>query len=135
MTAPTDAQTLFEIGSITKTVTALALAVLVEAGTVRLDTPLRAVLPEGTDVPRHGATEITLEHLARHTSGLPRSPTPFTQDLWVALVQGGNPYGDLDEDAVLDGADRAAAAAGPRDRTRRPTPTSAPDCSASPCAG
>ena len=29
-------------------------------------------------VPRHGTTEITLEHLARHTSGLPRSPTPFT---------------------------------------------------------
>ena len=100
--APADAQTLFEIGSITKTVTALALAVLVESGTVRLATPLRAVLPEGTGVPRHGATEITLEHLARHTSGLPRSPTPVTSDLWVALVQGGNPYGDLGEEAVLE---------------------------------
>ncbi len=99
---PADAQTLFEIGSITKTVTALSLAVLVELGTVRLDTPLRTVLPEGTDVPRHGSTEITLEHLARHTSGLPRSPTPFIQDMWIALVQGGNPYEDLDEDAVLE---------------------------------
>ena len=100
--APADAQTLFEIGSITKTVTALTLAVQVESGMVRLDTPLRAVLPEGTEVPRHGTTEITLEHLARHTSGLPRSPTPFTHDLWVAFAQGGNPYADLGEDAVLD---------------------------------
>lgn len=100
--APADPQTLFEIGSVTKTVTALALAVLVESGTVRFDTPLRTLLPEGTDVPRHGGTEITLEHLARHTSGLPRSPTPFASDLWVALVKGGNPYADLDEDAVIE---------------------------------
>ena len=62
--APVEADSLFEIGSITKTITALALAVLVEAGTVRLDTPLRALLPEGTVVPQREGTEITLEHLA-----------------------------------------------------------------------
>lgn len=100
--APVESQTLFEIGSVTKTVTALALAVLVESDTVRLDTPLRALLPEELEVPRHGTVEITLEHLARHLSGLPRAPTPLVYDIWVALVRGGNPYADLDEEAVLD---------------------------------
>ncbi len=99
--APVQPQTLFEIGSVTKTVTALALSVLVESGTVRLATPLRTLLPEGTEVPRHGTTEITLEHLARHTSGLPRSPTPFSHDLWVAVVEAGNPYAELDEATTL----------------------------------
>ena len=101
--APAEPQTLFEIGSVTKTVTALALAVLVECRTVRLDTPLRTLLPDGTEVPRYGAAEITLEHLARHTSGLPRSPTPITHDLWVALVEAGNPYAELDEPTTLAG--------------------------------
>jgi serine-type D-Ala-D-Ala carboxypeptidase/endopeptidase len=99
--APVEAQSLFEIGSVTKTVTALALAVLVESGTVRLDTPLRTLLPDGTELPPDGGTEITLEHLARHMSGLPRSPTRFTHDLWVAVVESGNPYAELDEADVL----------------------------------
>jgi len=99
--APVEPQSLFEIGSVTKTVTALALTVLVESDTVRLDTPLRDLLPEGTQVPRHGTTEITLEHLARHLSGLPRSPTPITHDLWVGVVEAGNPYAELDEAGVL----------------------------------
>ena len=99
--AAVDPQTLFEIGSVTKTVTALTLAVLVETGTVRLDTPVRTLLPEETDVPRHGTAEITLEHLARHISGLPRSPTSITHDLWVAFVEAGNPYAELDEASVL----------------------------------
>ena len=42
---------------------------------------LRPLLPEGTTVPRRDGTEITLEHLARHTSGLPRAPTSFGHDL------------------------------------------------------
>ena len=37
------------------------------------------------------ATEITLEHLARHTSGLPRAPTSFAQDVWVSLARAGTP--------------------------------------------
>lgn len=108
--APVESETLFEIGSITKTVTALSLAVLVESGTVQLETPVHVLLPDGTEVPRHGETEITLEHLARHTSGLPRSPTAFTHDLWVAVVEAGNPYAELDEASVL--------AALPRQRLR-----------------
>ncbi|WP_164842614.1 serine hydrolase domain-containing protein [Actinoplanes solisilvae] len=58
-----DPDAVFEIGSITKVFTALALAR--DGG---LDEPL---LPRK----ERGGVAITLEHLARHTSGLPRLPT------------------------------------------------------------
>ena len=93
--------TLFEIGSITKTFTSLALAVLVGSGTVSLSTPLRDLLPSGTAVPSRDGSDVTLEQLARHTSGLPRSPIPFLRELQVVLLRGENPY-DLDEAAALD---------------------------------
>ena len=64
---------IFEIGSITKTFTALALAQLVIQGTVRLDEPVRALLPPGT-VGQPDAKEITLLDLAIHHSGLPSFP-------------------------------------------------------------
>jgi CubicO group peptidase (beta-lactamase class C family) len=79
--SPPGPDTLFEIGSITKTFTSLALAVLVGSGTVSLRTPLRDLLPAGIAVPRRDHSEISLEHLARHISGLPRSPNSFAQDV------------------------------------------------------
>lgn len=91
---------LFEIGSITKTITALTLAVLAEAGTVQPTTPLRELLPSDVSVPSRDGTEITLEHLARHTSGLPRSPYSLWHDIKVVEFQRGNPYA-MDEAAVL----------------------------------
>ena len=97
--------TLFEIGSITKTFTSLALAVLVGSGTVSLSTPLRHLLPTGTAVPSRDGRDITLEHLARHTSGLPRSPIPMLRELQIAALRGENPY-DMDEAAALDSLSR-----------------------------
>ena len=69
-----DGDTMFEIGSVTKVFTGLALARLAVAGTVDLDEPVRALLPDGTPVPTRGGVEITLRHLSTHTSGLPRLP-------------------------------------------------------------
>lgn len=63
----------FEIGSITKTFTALALAQLVVEDKARLDEPVRQLLPEGT-VRQPAGTEITLLDLATHRSGLPGFP-------------------------------------------------------------
>ena len=64
---------LFEIGSITKTFTALALAQMVVEGRARLDEPVRDFLPPGTvQVPN--AKDMTLLDLATHRSGLPRMP-------------------------------------------------------------
>lgn len=68
------AETIFEIGSITKVFTALLLADMVERGEVTLDDPVRKYLPSGVTVPSRGRREITLSDLATHTSGLPRDP-------------------------------------------------------------
>lgn len=69
-----DAHTVFELGSITKTFTALLLAEMVTRGEVDYDDPITAYLPCEAR-PRHtGEVPITLAHLATHTAGLPRLP-------------------------------------------------------------
>ena len=69
------AETIFEIGSVTKVFTALLLADMAERGEVALDDPVRKYLPSGVTVPSRGRRDITLADLATHTSGLPRDPT------------------------------------------------------------
>ncbi len=69
-------ESLFEIGSISKTFTGLILARMVEAGKVRLDEPVRELLPAGT-VAKPPGEEITLLDLVTHHSGLPRMPDNF----------------------------------------------------------
>ncbi len=87
--AAPDAQTVFEIGSITKTFTALALASMVEEGSVTLDQPVQELLPSAeVTVPSFGGVPITLEHLATHTSALPRSPDN------MAPADPSDPYAD-----------------------------------------
>lgn len=66
--------TLFEIGSVSKPITALLLALMVEEGAVKLDDPVQKYLPKEIVVPRRGKHEITLLELVTHTSGLPRNP-------------------------------------------------------------
>jgi CubicO group peptidase (beta-lactamase class C family) len=78
-----DGKTLFEIGSITKTFTALLLSDLVERGKVTLDDPVRLHLPESVMMPKRGGKEITLFKLATHTSALPRIPSSIR---WGSLV-------------------------------------------------
>lgn len=64
--APITPQTLFDIGSIAKQFTALAILLLVQQGKLTLDDDVRRYVPE---VPDYGVT-ITLRHLLYHTSGL-----------------------------------------------------------------
>src|SRR5258708_15510214 len=64
---------IFEIGSITKTFTGLVLARMVEQGRVRLHQPVRELLPPGT-VPKPAGDEITLLDLATQHSGFPPMP-------------------------------------------------------------
>lgn len=71
--APPDADTEYEIGSITKTFTSAALASLVEEGQIGIDDPVASLLP-GWIVPERGGRTITLRDLATHRSGLPRMP-------------------------------------------------------------
>lgn len=69
--------TLFEVGSITKTFTALLLADMVVRGEVKLDDPAEKWLPQGLrglKLRDHAGSPIQLVDLATHRSGLPRLP-------------------------------------------------------------
>jgi hypothetical protein len=56
--------TLFDIGSITKTFTTTILADMVKNGTVNLDDPIEKYLPPTVRVPTYNGNKITLEDLA-----------------------------------------------------------------------
>jgi CubicO group peptidase (beta-lactamase class C family) len=79
---PVDADTVFEIGSVTKVFTALLLADMAQQGEVALSDPVAKFLPRELEgkpvrVPDRAGKQITLEDLAIHTSGLPRLPDNF----------------------------------------------------------
>jgi D-alanyl-D-alanine-carboxypeptidase/D-alanyl-D-alanine-endopeptidase len=83
-----DGDTVFEIGSVTKTFTATLLADMVQRGLVSLDDPVAKYLPQGVIMPVRGGKEITLLDLATQHSGLPRMPTNFNP------ADPDNPYAD-----------------------------------------
>jgi D-alanyl-D-alanine-carboxypeptidase/D-alanyl-D-alanine-endopeptidase len=72
---PVNENTLFNIGSITKTFTTLLLADMVKQGLVNLTDPIEKYLPASVKVPEFNGQKITLEDLATHTSGLPEWPS------------------------------------------------------------
>ncbi len=72
-----DADTVFEIGSITKVFTSLVLADMVERGEVTLDTPVQKLLPADVKVPSRNGKQMTLLDLSMQVSGLPRMPDNF----------------------------------------------------------
>jgi CubicO group peptidase (beta-lactamase class C family) len=63
-------QTLFRIGSISKTVTAVAIMQLVEQGLLCLDSTVQSLIPEiAIENQWHQSTPITVLHLLEHTAG------------------------------------------------------------------
>lgn len=64
-----DVDTLFQIGSITKTFTATAVMRLVESGVLDLERPIATYLPELRLSDAQATTEVTLRHLLTHTAG------------------------------------------------------------------
>lgn len=64
-----DAATLFQIGSITKTLTGTVIMRLVEAGKLDLDTPVRTYLPELRLADETVAAQVTPRHLLTHLGG------------------------------------------------------------------
>ena len=71
---PLDADSVFEIGSITKVFTAILLADMADRGEVALDDPIAKYLPSNMRVPERSGRKITLIDLSTQTSGLPRLP-------------------------------------------------------------
>ena len=80
---PVDKDTLFQIGSTTKTYTGTVLMMLVEEGKLDLEAPVRDYLPS-FKLPDAGATgEVRVRHLVTHTSG-------FLGDLFDDTGRGGD---------------------------------------------
>jgi CubicO group peptidase (beta-lactamase class C family) len=66
---PVDADTLFQVGSITKTFTATAAMRLVDEGLLDLDRPVQAYLPDLRLADPDVAATVTPRHLMTHTGG------------------------------------------------------------------
>ena len=90
-----ESDTVYEIGSVTKTFTSLLLADAIERGDVAAKTTLGAILPLA-DAP---AAHVTLAELASHRSGLPRTaPLGYFQELQFLRSPHRDPYvQDVDE--------------------------------------
>lgn len=64
---PITPATVFDIGSVSKQFTAMAVVLLAQEGKLSLDDEIQKFLPE---IPRYPAGAITVRHLLHHTSGL-----------------------------------------------------------------
>ncbi len=91
-------QTIFEIGSLTKPLTGLLLANLVNKGEVRLEDSINTLLPSESQKPEFDA--VTLQSLATHTSGLPRLP-PTMNWIWM-LRNSADPYAAFGETELYE---------------------------------
>jgi CubicO group peptidase (beta-lactamase class C family) len=91
---PPDGNTLFDIGSITKTFTTTLLSVLVEEGQLSLGDQVRRLVPALSGFP----PEMTLLQLATHTSGLPKMPSDIFRSM---LRNRSNPYATYTTDDLL----------------------------------
>ncbi len=95
-TAAPDGRTVYEIGSVTKTFTALLLAQLVADHKVRLEDAVAQVVP-AFRLPHYQGKPITFADVATHSSGLPRLPAN------LAPKDMANPYVDYGRQQLLDG--------------------------------
>jgi CubicO group peptidase (beta-lactamase class C family) len=93
---PLSKNSVFEIGSVTKTFTATLLADMAQKGEVKLDGPAQAYAPAGLTLPARNGKEITLTNLSEQNSGLPRLPGNLTP------ANPANPYADYTVDQLND---------------------------------
>lgn len=92
---PVDAATVFRIGSVGKTMTAIAVMQLVEAGRINLDDAVNHHLRRVRITPPAGSRDVTITDLLTHTSGL--GPLRQTSDLLRPLTGLGTTVGAVPE--------------------------------------
>src|SRR5215475_8679832 len=92
---PYDEHTAYEIGSVTKTMTAALLAEFIARGEVALSDPITKLLPPGTSVPSFDGRQITIGDIVTHTSGLPAIPSQYR------MTDINNPYAGVTERDLL----------------------------------
>ena len=90
---PVTDDTLFQVASVSKPVTACAVMQLVEQGKLSLDADVNEVLPFPVRNPKHPKVPITLEHLLTHTSGI-RDNWNLLEDTWVKNGDFPKPLGE-----------------------------------------
>jgi CubicO group peptidase (beta-lactamase class C family) len=102
-----NARSAFEIGAASEIFTGLLLAQAAYEGRVRLNTPIRELLPKNFTIADEALRAITLGALAMHHSGLPAlPPNLFPANADDAFAQ----YGDADLLAFLASYRQSAAA-------------------------
>lgn len=82
------ANALYPLGALTQVFTGTLLALLVDRDELKLDTPLRELIPRSLLLDE-AAGGITLEQLATHTSGMPYEPPNLKTPAWNPA----DPYG------------------------------------------
>jgi CubicO group peptidase (beta-lactamase class C family) len=83
---PMRTDTIFDIRSITKPITAIGIMILMEEGRLALNDPVEEYLPEFRRSPhktQDPPSPITIHHLLTHTSGLPSNRPPEIDDITV----------------------------------------------------
>lgn len=75
-----DENTVFEIGSVTKTFTAVMFADFIHNGLLSLNDTVNNLVPEDLHLPDKDNIPIKIVHLLTHTSGLEREPDDFSYD-------------------------------------------------------
>jgi len=100
-----DAETRFEVGSVTKALTGMLLACAIERAEVTMDSTVAEVFPELSDT---GLAAVTVRQLCTHCSGLPRLPRSPVLLARVVLsgLLGFDPYRGTSPRGVLRGAAR-----------------------------
>jgi serine-type D-Ala-D-Ala carboxypeptidase/endopeptidase len=93
---PLDAETVFEIGSISKVFTGILLADMAADGLFSIEDPVQDLLPEGVIMPSRPGQTIRLVDIATHRSGLPRLPDN------MAPADMSNPYVDYTPEMLFE---------------------------------
>lgn len=88
-----EGNTIYEIGSITKTFTATLLAEMVLEGKCKFSDPVNKYLPDNVKELKKDGVLVTLEMLANHTSGLPHIPSDLFS---VSRFSMNDPYKNYD---------------------------------------
>ncbi|MEU1282879.1 serine hydrolase domain-containing protein [Kitasatospora sp. NPDC005856] len=113
--APCTPETVFELGSVSKTFTALLLAEMAARGELSLDDPVEHRLPHRWRAAKVRSTEpIRLLHLATHTSGLPGLPPGLLAKAVPAWFS--NPYETFGDEQLRDGLARTTVRGTPGSR-------------------
>ena len=72
-----DANTIFELGSITKTFTATIVARAIDEKKIKLDDPVNKYLPDSIPALQFNNRMVTFKDLLNHTAAFPRMPTDY----------------------------------------------------------